>query len=126
MSPDTSKLVVAVNRALQDPNVRTSIRNWHKAKFPLVEMVETLGLEEDMTEAIRKLVESLSPAVVESIREATLDMLNRVDAGVDPTYAMPLQCEITAQQLDSGAAVDVTVQDKDGLPTIFTQLANAS
>jgi hypothetical protein len=88
-------------------------------------MVETLGLEEDMTEAIRNIVGGLSPSVVAGIRQATLDMLDRADAVANPEYKMPLECEVSKQNLDSGAPVKVAVEDLKGVQTIYVRPSNA-
>jgi hypothetical protein len=114
MSPG-DPLVTAVNAALADPNVRASIRQMHDQGYPLVKMVEDLGLEDDMTSRIKRILESLSPEVVEGIRQATLQMLDGTD------YQMPLKCMITRQGLESGSPVEVDVEPVDGRPTILVR-----
>ena len=111
MSPSDS-FVSAVNAALADPNVRASIRQMHAQDYPLVRMVEDLGLEDDMTTRIRQILEGLPANVVEDIRQATLKMLDGTD------YQMPLNCMVTNQGLESGTPVVVDVESVDGRPTI--------
>jgi hypothetical protein len=116
-------LVSAVNQALKNADVRASIRQMHEQGYPLVKMVEDLGLEDELTTEIRQIVVNLSPKVVEEIRQATLQMLDEVDKaeGRDKNYAMPLECLITTQKLESGVPVDVEVKSVDGRPTIRVQ-----
>jgi hypothetical protein len=118
MSPDDS-IVLAANRALADPNVRASIRQMHAQRYPLVKMVEELGLDDDMTTRIRQILMGLSPEVVEGIRQATLEMLDGTD------FEMPLNCMISESELEAGVPVDVEVQPTDGRPTIHVR-ASAS
>jgi hypothetical protein len=106
---------MAANAALADPNFRTSVRQMHAEKYPLVKMVDALGLEEDMTARIRAILEDLSPEVVEDIRRATLDML---DTSV---YEMPLDCTVTDAELEAGVPVHVEVEPEQGRPTIHVR-----
>jgi len=118
MSPNDNVLVLAVNDALGDPNVRDSVRQMHAQNYPLVSMVEALGLDDDLTAPIRQILEGLTPDVVEGIRAATLAMLDTT------TYQMPLRCTVTDAQLNAGVAVDVSVGLADGAQTIQVQPAN--
>jgi exoribonuclease R len=114
-------LVTAANRALKDANVRASIRQMHAQDYPLVKMVEDLGLEDDMTAQVRQIILDLPPKAVEEIRQATLQMLDQVDKMDDTSkkYSMPLECLVTSYgTLESGDAVDVEVNTVDGQPTI--------
>lgn len=105
-------LVSAINAALADPNVRASIRQMHAQGYPLVKMVQDLGLEDEMTPRIRQILEELSPIVVEDIRQATVEMLDGTH------YQMPLNCMIASQGLESGTPVEVNVAPVDGRQTI--------
>jgi len=109
MSPDDT-FVSRVNAALADPDVRTSIVHMHREEWPLMKMIEDLGLEEGMPPDVKAIVEQLSPEVVAGIREATVEMLR------SSTFEMPLQCQIPASQLKNGARV--SVQQQDGRRTI--------
>jgi len=122
MSP-SDPLVTAANKALNNPDVRASIRDMHAQSYPLIKMVEALGLEDDMTAQLRQIILDLPPAVVEGIRQATLQMLDEVDKadGTNKTYSMPLECLVKEYQIESGAPVDVEVKTVDGRPTIRVQ-----
>jgi len=84
----------------------------HEEGRSLVQMVEDLGLEEDMTARIQQILEGLPPEVVQSIRQATLQMLDGTE------YEMPLDCMVSNDELESGVPVDVDVLPEDGRPTI--------
>ena len=77
-------LLMARNRGLADKDFRESVRQMHNEGYPLVKMVEALGLDDDMTERTRQILDELAPDVVEGIRRATLEMLDSGD------YEMPL------------------------------------
>lgn len=77
-------LVIAVNAQLGDKHFRASIRHMHNQGYPLVKMVEDLGLDDDMSPALRSILENLSPEVVDGIRRATLDMLDRDERILPP------------------------------------------
>ena len=104
--------VTAANRALADPNFRASIRQMHAEGYPLLKMIEALGLEDDMSERIRQIVADLPPEVVADIRQATLAMLDRDE------QAMPLTCGLSGVELETGAPINVDVTSVDGRPTI--------
>ena len=110
--PPAEPLVIAANAALADPNVRATVRQMHEAGVPLVQMVEALGLDDDMSRHIREIVEHLAPDVVAGIRQATLTMLD------DSQGQLPLDCSVTREQLDRGAPVTVNVSPEQGIPTI--------
>jgi hypothetical protein len=107
-------LVLAANKALQNADVRASIRDMHAQKYPLIRMVEALGLEDDLTKEIRKALEDLPPNVVEGIRQATLQMLD------DPSeqYTMPLDCDVSNDQLGSGISAHLETDPVNGRLTI--------
>jgi DNA-binding GntR family transcriptional regulator len=75
----SSAFAIAVNSQLGDKHFRDSIRDMHHQRYPLVKMVEALGLDDDVSPAIREILEQLSPDDVEGIRAATLEMLDRVE-----------------------------------------------
>jgi hypothetical protein len=112
MSPGDS-FVSAVNAALADPDVRASIRQMHAQGYPLVKMVEDLGLEDDMTLRIRQILEDLPPDVVAGIRQATLQMLDGTE------YEMPLSCMVSDHELESGVPIEVEVETTQDRPTIL-------
>ena len=111
MSPDDT-FVMAVNRALENEDVRASIRQMHAENYPLVKMVEALGLEEDMPKRVRDILEGLPESVVIGIREATLQMLGGTE------YAMPVDCMVTNSQVKSGLPLVVEVATDKGRLTI--------
>jgi hypothetical protein len=100
------ELVSAVNQALANADFRASVRQMHAEGYPLVDMVEALGLDGDMTSRVREIVENLPPETVEGIRRATLEMLDRADR----EYAMPLDCQVSQIDIDAGVPVDVDVE----------------
>ncbi len=110
-----SALVRATNQALADKDFRDCVRAMHVNGYPLVDMVDALGLEDDMTKRIRQIVEELPPDVVRGIRAATIEMLDSRD------YEMPLDCSVTDAQLDRGVPVDVDVVPDAGGRTIHVR-----
>ncbi len=103
-------LVVATNDALTNPEVQARVREMHAEDIPLLDMVDALGLGDDMTPEIRAVIQGLSPDVVAGIRQATLEALD------NGRTEMPLDCAITESEVASGIDVDV-VQSAVG-PTI--------
>lgn len=118
MSPNDNVLVIAVNQALGDPNFRDSVRQMHAENYPLVSMVEALGLDDDLSDQIRQILEGLAAEVIQGIRAATLAMLDTT------TYAMPLRCSVTDAQLNAGMAVAVSVGPVNGIPVIQVEPTN--
>jgi hypothetical protein len=110
--PPGDALVLAANAALADPNVRKSVRQMHADGYALVQMVEALGLDDEMSDRIRQIVEELPQSVVDGIREATLAMLDTSQ------FAMPLDCGVTDAQIASGVPVEVDIAPDNGTPTI--------
>ena len=108
-------LLMAANAALADPTFRESIRQMHAGGYPLVQMVEALGLDDEMSARIRQILEELPPDVVAGIREATLEMLNGTN------YVMPVICTVPETALDQPVAVDVSPEN--GTPTIHVRPA---
>jgi ABC-type thiamine transport system substrate-binding protein len=111
----SNALVMAANKALASPDFRESVRQMHAEGYPLVKMVDALGLEEDMTKRIRQILEDLPADVVEGIRKATLEMLDSAD------YVMPLDCTVTDKELEEGIPVDVEVAPESGVDTIHVR-----
>ena len=111
----TNALVMATNKSLADKNFRESVRQMHAENYPLIDMVDALGLEEDMTVRIREILEELPEDVVEGIRKATLEMLD------SKVYVMPLDCTVTDGELNKGIPVDVEVLPEDGKQTIHVR-----
>ena len=110
--PPGLEIVVAANAALADPAVRDAVREMHAAGAPLLQMVEALGLDDEMTTRVRIIVAELPPQVIAGIRDATVVML---DAG---GVNLPLDCSVSQAQLDGGTPVSVDVQPENGVPTI--------
>jgi hypothetical protein len=108
----SNALVTAANRALADKDFRDSVQQMHAQNYPLVKMVEALGLEADMSDRIREILVSLPDDTVDEIRRATLAMLG--GAG----YTMPLDCSVTDSELDAGVPVAIDVVDENGVATI--------
>jgi len=115
--PPGDPLVSAANAALADPNVRESVKRMHAEGYGLVQMVEALGLDDDMSGPIRQVLEGLSPEAVTGIREAMLAMLE-TDAP-----EMPLDCAVTKSDLDARVPVEVGVAPVKGTPTIQVRRA---
>ena len=118
MSPGEEELLIAANAALSDPNFRESIKQMHAEGYPLVQMVEALGLDDDMSDRIRQILEGLSPDVVAGIRAATLQMLE------GSNYVMPVICTVPSSDL--GQPVAVEVAPADGVNTIHVRPAATS
>jgi mRNA-degrading endonuclease toxin of MazEF toxin-antitoxin module len=110
-------IVMAANEALADPTFRDSVRKMHADGYPLVKMVEALGLEDDLTDHIREIIEHLDADVVAGIRAATLAMLDRADE----QYLMPLDCTVTTQELAAGVPVEVEVLPEEKVQMIHVR-----
>jgi len=108
----SNDLVAAANAKLQDPNARETIRHMHAEGYPLVKMIDDLGLEDDLTPRIREILDSLPPHVIEDIRRATLAMLDTAD------FEVPLDCAVSDADLDAGTLVEIEVVRLDRRPTI--------
>ena len=111
----SNTLVMAANAGLANPDFRASVQQMHAERYPLVKMVEALGLEDDMTPEIKAILENLPPHIVEGIRRATLEMLD------GSNYGMPLDCRVTDPELQDGIPVDVLVLAESGRPTIHVR-----
>jgi len=90
----------------------------HANQVPLLEMIDRLGLTPDMSGAVRAIVGALGPDEVAKIRAATLEMLDRAE------NAMPVDCNLTWDQINSGEAVKVAVVDESGTQTIRVRPAS--
>jgi hypothetical protein len=107
-----------VNGKLADDDAfRQQIRDLHARQAPLIEMVEALGLQAQMSDAVRKIVAGLDAAQVDGIRKATLEMLDR--AG----NQMPVDCNLSQTEIDRGAPVTVAVVDEKGVDMIQVRAA---
>ena len=115
-------LITLVNAQLQrDPAFLQQIRDMHAAGVPLLDMVDQLGLGGAMSDQVRAIVQRLTPADVDAIRQATLDMLDRAE------NQMPVDCDLSQQEIDSGTPVTVAVRpDTTGNQTITVRSARAS
>jgi hypothetical protein len=116
MSPN-EVLLIAANAALADPAFRDGVRQMHLEGRPLVDMVEALGLDGDMSARIRQILEGLPPDAVAGIRAATLAMLDSTN------HVMPVIC--TVPEADLGLPVAVEVSPEQGTPTIHVRPATA-
>jgi hypothetical protein len=108
-------LLMAANAALGDPNFRERVAQMHAAGASLVQMVEALGLDDEMSGRIRQILEELPPDVVAGIRTATLEMLRGTN------YVMPVICTVPDSALSQ--PVTVAVSPENGTPTIHVRPA---
>jgi hypothetical protein len=124
-------LVEAAQNALADEKVRASVRQMHAEGYSLVKMVDALALDAEMDEVenLQKLIENLPPDVVTKIREATLAALDRLDGGVDiprdengVPQVLPIDCNVTQDDVKNNANVGVDVEPKDGVETVVVRL----
>jgi hypothetical protein len=115
MTPGEEELLIAANAAMADPNFRASVRQMHAEGYPLVDMVSALGLDDDMSDRVRRILESMSEDEVAGIRTAILTMLDGDD------YTMPVICTVAATDLDK--PVSVSVSPEKGTPTIYVRSA---
>jgi hypothetical protein len=105
-------LITVVNARLADDAFRTRLREMHAEERPLLDMVDELGLADEMSDAVRSVVAGLGPAEVEGIRRATLEMLDRAER------RMPVDCNLSQSDIDRGSPVTVSVVDQTGGRTI--------
>ncbi len=115
VSPGEEELLIAANAALADPNFRASVRQMHAEGYPLVQMVGALGLDDDMSDRVRRILESMSDDEVAGIRAAVLNMLD------GKNFTMPVVCTVAASDLDKPVAVQVSPDA--GTPTIHVRSA---
>jgi hypothetical protein len=116
MSPPEEELLIAANAALADPNFRASVKQMHAEGHSLLHMVGELGLDDDMSDRVRQILESLPDDVVAGIRAATLEMLDGTD------HTMPVICTVPAS--DVGRPVAVEVSSDNGKSTIHVRSAS--
>jgi hypothetical protein len=83
MSPGEEELLIAANAAFADPAFCETVKQMHADGYPLVQMVEALGLDDEMSDRIRQILESLSP---EASRESARP---RWRCCVPPTASCP-------------------------------------
>jgi hypothetical protein len=76
----SSALVGAVMSQLGDKHFRASLRHMHQQGYPLLKIVEALGLDDDVSPALRTALENLGPDDIAEIRRRTLEMLDRTEA----------------------------------------------
>ena len=105
-------LLMTVNARLADDAFRQQIREMHANQSSLLDMVDSLGLAGDMSDAVRQVVSQLAPDQVEAIRSATLAMLDRAE------NQLPVDCSLSQAQVDDGSPVNVTVVEAAGKATI--------
>jgi hypothetical protein len=105
-------LITMINSRLADDAFRQQVVEILATDTTFVGMVETLGLAQEMSDAVRRIVESLPAPVVAEIRAAVTESLN---AG---TRTMPVDCNLSQTEIDRGAPVSVAVVDESGSPTI--------
>jgi hypothetical protein len=96
--PDEEDLLIATDAALADPNFRASLRQMHAEGYPLVQIVDALGLDDDTSERVRGMMESLPDDAVAEIRTAVLAMLDGNDFRM-----MPVIRSVEAADLDRPA-----------------------
>ena len=113
-------LITMINSRLTDQAFRDQIRAMHENQTPLVDMVEQLGLTDQMTPPVRAVVEGLGAKEVAAIRQATIDMLDRAER--DPAQnKMPVDCNLTQDAIDGGAPVAVSVASQNRVSTIVVR-----
>jgi hypothetical protein len=113
VSPGEEELLIAADAALTDPNFRASVRQMHAEGYPLVQMVSALGLDDDMSDRVRNILESMSDEEVAAIRAAVLTMLDSKE------YSMPVICTVAKSDLDK--PVSIQVSPEQGTPTIHVR-----
>jgi hypothetical protein len=77
-------LVIAVTSQLGDKHFRASLRKMHEEGYPLVRIIDDLGLEEEVSPALRTTLENLGPDAIDSIRKATFELLDSEEHKVEP------------------------------------------
>ena len=115
-------IVIAANAQYSDPALRDSLRQMINERYPLLKMVEAMGLDDDLTDPIRKILAELTPDLADGIRNAVLKMLDDAEGN---DYALPLDCTVTSEELNEGIAVEVEVLPEQGVETIHVRPAKA-
>lgn len=116
MSPGEEVLLIAANAAFADPAFCETVKQMHADGYPLVQMVEALGLDDDMSDRIREILESLTAEAVAGIRKATLEMLSTGNR------ELPVICTVPQDQLVQPVAVEVSPEN--GVETIHVRSAS--
>jgi hypothetical protein len=100
VTPDEEDLLIATDAALADPNFRVTLRQMHTEGYPLVQMVEALGLDDDMSERVRQMLESLPDDAVAEIRAAVITMLDSEDFRMLPVVSTVAAADLDLPILD--------------------------
>jgi len=111
-------LVKAANLALSEEDKREEIKRMHDQKYSLIQMVETLQLDDELTPELRQIIQAIPEDVVEQIRQATLDMLER-----GGNYTMPVEC--AAKSPDPSPPLDVTVETVNSQKTLIVKVPSS-
>jgi hypothetical protein len=113
-------LITMINSRLTDTAFRDQIRAMHANQTPLLDMVTQLGLADEMSPAVREVVEGLGAKEVTAIRQAIIDMLDRAD------NRLPVDCNLTQDAIDRGAPVGVSVVSQARVSTIVVRATPAT
>lgn len=105
-------LITMINARLADDSFRQQVLAVLTTDTTFVDMVEALGLAGEMSDPVRRIVESLPKGVVAEIRVAVTEALDRGQ------NTMPVDCNLSQTEIDAGPAVKVSVVDEAGSPTI--------
>jgi hypothetical protein len=105
-------LVTMINARLADNAFRQQVLDVLATDRPFVDIVATLGLAGEMSDAVRRIVERLPADVVAEIRTGMIATLR------GGRSTLPVDCNLSQTEIDRGAAVDVTLVDEAGTPTI--------
>jgi hypothetical protein len=101
-----------INARLADDSFRQQVLAVLATDATFVDMVEALGLAGEMSDQVRGIVESLPKDVVAKIRAAVTQTLERGQ------NTMPVDCNLSQNEIDAGAAVTVSVVDEAGSPMV--------
>ena|SRR5437899_219183 len=101
-----------INARLADDGFRQQVLAVLATDTTFVDMVEALGLAGEMSDPVRRIVESLPADVVSQIRTAVNETLDRGQ------NTMPVDCNLSQTEIDRGEPVNVSVVDEAGNPTI--------
>lgn len=105
-------LITMINARLSDDGFRQQVLAVLATDTSFVDMVEALGLAGEMSDQVRRIVESLPADVVAEIRTAVTETLDRGQS------TMPVDCNLSQTEIDRGASVTVSVVDEAGNPMI--------
>jgi len=107
-------LYQAATTALADAAVRAKVKQMYDDGYSLLQMVEALGLDDDMSARVKSIIEQIPDAVVAQIRQLTLAVIG------GNGNVLPLDCTLSAPELET-TDVAVSVQDVGGTQTIVVQ-----